>query len=48
MKKLLIALLALLTASCSAIQPMNSLSNVSGCSVVGCSNMGIHHHVSFE
>jgi len=48
MKKLLIALLALLSASCSTIQPMNSFSTVSGCSVGGCSNMGIHHHVSLD
>jgi hypothetical protein len=48
MKKLLIALLALLTASCSTTQPMNSFSSVSSCSEVGCSNISIHDHVSFE
>jgi hypothetical protein len=48
MKKLLIALLALLTASCSTIQPMNSFSTLTNCVVDGCANSVIHHHVFLE
>jgi hypothetical protein len=48
MKKVLIAFLALLTASCSTIQPMNSLSTLTGCAVDGCANSSIHQHVFLD
>jgi hypothetical protein len=47
MKKLLIALLALLTASCASV-PQNSFSTLTGCGVDGCAAYSIHHHVSLE
>lgn len=48
MKKLLLALVALVATSCGSIDPINGFADVRTCRVDGCVNSSIHHHAILE